>query len=183
MSETPSYEMNEESPSKLKHALNFGAVLGLILLGLTLVTYLLEMYENKIFGYINYLIIIGGIIFGIKKFRDEVKGGFISYSGALGYGVMIVLFASIITSFGNFIYLSYVDNTFIEVALENAEIQMIENGTPDEQVDMAMSMTKKMLSPIGIFIFGILGLTLFGLIVSLIAAAFLKKDPDSFENS
>lgn len=183
MSETPSYEMHNEKPSKLKSALNFGAVVGLILMVISLVTYVFGMYENKALGYLSYAVLIGGIVIGIRKYRDEVNDGFISYGSALGYGVLIALFASIIASFANFIYLSYIDSSFIEFSLEQAEIQMIEQGNTDEQVEMAMGFTRSMLSPFGIFLFGIFGLTFFGLIVSLIAGAFLKKESDNFENS
>lgn len=183
MTETPNYDMNQQEPSKVKSALNFGAILGLILMILSLVTYIFEMYNNKLFGYLSWVVMIIGIVIGIKKYRDGALGGFISYGGALGFGVLVSLFASIIVSFVNYVYLGYVDASFIDFQLEQTEIQMIEQGQSEEAIEMAMSWTRKFVSPMGIFIMGILGTTFLGLIVSLIAAAFLKNDPDSFENS
>ena len=58
-----------------------------------------ELVENKLFTFLTWGIIIGGIVYGIKKYRDGVLKGFISYGSALGYGVLISLFASIISSF------------------------------------------------------------------------------------
>ena len=183
MTDTTNYDMNKEQPSKMKSALNFGAILGLILMVLSLVTYVFEMYENQAFGYLSWVVIIAGIVIGIRKYRDGVLGGFISYSNALGYGVLITLFASIIVSFANYVYLGFIDTSFIDYTLEQTEIQMIEQGQPEEAIEMAMAWTSKMVSPRGIFIMGILGTTFMGFIVSLIAAAFLKNDPDSFENA
>ena len=183
MTETANYDMNQQEPSKLKSALNFGAILGLVLMILSLITYVLEMYENKLFGYLSWVVMIAGIMIGIKKFRDGALGGYISYSNALGYGVLVSLFASIIASISSYVYLGFIDSSFIDFQLEQTEIQMIEQGQPEEAIEMAMTWTRKMVSPIGIFIMGIIGTTFLGLIISLIASAFLKKDPDSFENS
>ena len=183
MTDATNYDMNNEQPSKMKSALNFGAILGLILMVLSLITYVFEMYENKAFGYLSWVVIIAGIVLGIRKYRDGALGGYISYGNALGYGVLVTLFAAIIVSFVNYVYLGFIDPSFIDFTLEQTEIQMIEQGQPEEAIEMAMSWTRKMVSPIGIFIMGIIGTTFMGFIVSLIAAAFLKNDPDSFENA
>lgn len=175
--------MSENQPSKLKSALNFGAVLGLVLMVMSLITYIFALWDNKLFGYVNWLIIIVGIIVGIKKYRDEVCGGYITYGGALGFGVLMIFFASLIASVGSSVYLSFVDDSFITSTLEKTEIQLLEQGSTDEVVEMALSWTKKMMSPIGIILGGVFATTFFGLIVSLIASAFLKKEADSFENS
>jgi hypothetical protein len=172
-----------QPPSKMKSAMNMGAILGLVLMILSLVTYIFEMYESKAFGYLSWVVLAIGIVLGTKKYRDEALGGFISYAGALGYGVLISLFASIIVSIANYIYLGYIDSSFIDFTLEQTEIQMIEQGQPDEAIEMGMSWTRAIVSPMGIFFMGIIGTTFLGLIISLITSAFLKNDPDSFENS
>lgn len=183
MSDAPNYDMNIEQPSKMKSALNFGAIVGLILMILSLVTYVFEMYDNKLFGYLSWVVLAAGIVIGIKKYRDGALNGFISYGNALGYGVLLAFFASIIASFASYIYLGFIDSSFLEFQLEQTEIQMIEQGQAEETIEMAMSWTRKVVSPIGFFIMGILGTTMLGLVISLIASAFLKNDPDSFENA
>lgn len=183
MTDSTSYNMNDEAPSKIKNALNFGALLGLVLMVINLINFVFELYDNQAFGYITWVIMIGGIIIGIKNYRDNTLNGFISYGSALGYGVLISLFAAIIASFASYVYLSFVDASFIEFTLEQTEITMIEQGQPEEAIEMAMSWTKKIMSPMGLFITGIFATTILGFVISLIASAFLKKDPDSFENA
>jgi hypothetical protein len=174
--------MEQESPSKLKSALNSGAVLGLILMVFTLITYVFGMYENQLFSYLSWVVMIVGIVMATKKFRDEAGGGFISYGSALGYGILVSLFASLILAFTNYIYLGFVDDSFITFTLEQAERGMYESGQSDDQIEMAMSMTRKMVSPAGIAIWGVIGMTILGLIFSLIIAAFVKREPNSFDD-
>ena len=183
MSESSSYDMNTQPPSKKKSALNYGALMGLVFLVINYCTYLFDLSNNKIFSYGSMALLAAAISYGIKKYKDEQCKGFITYGGALGYGVLITLFSAIISSFGSYIYLSFIDDSFIQLALEQAEIGMIEQGQTEEVIEMAMTWTSKVLSPIGIFISGIIITTFTGFIVSLIASAFLKNDPDTFENA
>jgi len=174
--------MSEQNPSKMKSALNFGAVLGLALMILTLITYIFELYEMKWFQYVNWAVFIAGIVIGTKKYRDEVCSGVISYGSALGYGVLLSLFSSIIVSVVNYIYLGYVDSGFLDFTLEQQEMELFDSGMPAEQIEMTMGYTKKFMSPIMIAFWGVLGSVVMGFIISLITSAFLKKDPQNFED-
>lgn len=171
----------QENPSKLKSALNFGALLGLVMLVLTVITYMFSLYENTLFSLLTNAVFIAGLVIGMKKFRDEESGGYISYGGALGYGVLVSLFVGIIACVGTYVYLSFVDSGFIDFTLEQAETAMYEGGQPEEAVEMAMEWTRKMYSPGGIAFFTVLGNVFVGFIVSLIAGAFIKKEGTPFE--
>ena len=175
--------MENTSPSKTKVALNYGALLGLILAALTLITYLFEMYESSWFGYISWIVLIIGIFMATKKYRDEQLGGFISYGGALGFGVLIAIFAGIIASFVSYIYLGFVDDSFLTYSLEKTEMGMYESGNSDDQVETAMSFTKKIFSPGMISISAFFVTAFLGLIISLITAAFIKREADSFDEA
>ena len=175
--------MDNQPPSKIKSALNSGAILGLALMVLSLLTYIFEMYENQWFGYLNWLVLIAGLVMSIKKYRDENLGGYIAYGQALGYGVLIAFFASIIVGFINFIYLGYIDDGFISYTLEKTESEMYNAGTPDDQLESAMSVTRRLMSPGVLSILGVFMTTFLGFLFSLIVAAFLKKESDIFEES
>jgi hypothetical protein len=51
----------------------------------------------------------------------------------------------------------------------------------EEQLDMAMEMNKKIITPGFLTIMGIVGQTFMGLVFSLVIAVFLKKEGNSFE--
>ena len=61
---------------------------------------------------------------------------------------------------------------------ENMEAQ----GTmSEEQLEMGLSWTRKMMQPLPLFIFGIIGSGIMGFIFSLIISVFLKRDnPNPF---
>lgn len=175
--------MESSNVSPAKSALNYGAVLGLVLMVLSLLVFVLELYEASWINYISYAISIGGIVYGIKKHRDTERGGVISYGGALGYGTLIALFAGIIIAFVTYIYLGYVDDGFVQFQIEEQERQMYERGMADGQIEQSMAYVRKFSTP-GVFaIFGVLGNVFMGFIISLIAAAFLKKQPEHFDDT
>ena len=175
--------MSDLKPSKMKSAFSSGIILGLALTVFTLATYLLELYIYQWVQYLNWVVFIGGIVIFTKKYRDEVCNGVISYGGALGYGVLLSLFASIVVSIVNYVYLGYVDSGFIDYTLEQQEAGMYEQNVPEEQIEVAMEYTRKFTSPIMMAIWGIVGSVFFGLIISLVTSAFLKKEADSFDEA
>lgn len=167
-------------PTKLSSALNFGAVLGLILAALSIVTYLFQLYENQMFGWFGNLIFIVGIVIGIKRRRESELGGYISYGEALGYGTLCALFAGIIVAFVSYIYLQFVDGSMIEYLLNNQEKAFYNSGQSSEDVESMMKNVKMMMNPGAISMIALFGYVFFGLVVSLIASAFLKKESSNF---
>jgi len=172
----------ENKPSKLKAALNYGALYGLVLLIINLISYILEMYDSVLMTIVGIVVGIGGLVYGIKKYRDDICDGFISYKSALGYGVLVVLFSGIIVNTGNYIYWSY-DSSFIEYKLEQETDKMYNKGMTDEQIEQSLPYVEMFMKPGIMSIMAIFFNVLFGFILSLIIAAFLKKDPELFDQT
>ena len=59
---------------------------------------------------------------------------------------------------------------------------MLKRGIPEEQMEQAIEITKKFMTPVWMAVLSILQLTFFSTIISLITAAILKKQPNPFEN-
>ncbi len=57
-----------------------------------------------------------------------------------------------------------------------AKNQMIEKGNSQQEIDMAMNITSKLMSPVGIFVSTIIMYPLFGAILCLIGAAITQKN-------
>jgi len=154
-----------------------GAILGVALVIYAIILYMLNLSFNKVLGYGNYLILIGGVFFGIKVFRDQVQKGEITFGQALGVGVLTVVFASVIVAFFTYIQLTFIDSGILAKGMEIAKNQMIDKGLNDEQIEKAMSITQKFMTPLITSIFLIFVYAFWGTIFSLIAAAFMKKEP------
>ena len=175
--------MESAKVSPVKSALNYGTLLGIIMMILSMIVFIFEWYEATWMTIASYIVLIAGIVYGIKRHRDLERGGIISYGGALGYGTLIGLFVGIIGALMLYIYLGYIDDSFIYFNLEKQEMQFYERGMADEQIEQAMAMSEKFSTP-GIYAFaGAFMNTLTAFIISLIAAAFLKKEAEHFDDT
>src|SRR6056297_368993 len=102
----PQEGMNKDNPF-IKMTMTYGLITGLVLIIYTLILYMTNnlLDQNFILGILNYVILIAGIIYGTKSYRDQYLNGYISYGKSLGTGVLISVFAGVIM--GIFTYLLY----------------------------------------------------------------------------
>jgi hypothetical protein len=163
----------------MKHLTNWGGILGLALIGISLVLYLLDMTEAAWAQWVNYAVIAAIIYIGTKAKRNS-QDGVLSYGQGLSSGVGITFFGSIFVAFYTFVFFSFIDPDMLQELILRVEDEMYNNGTPDAQVEMAMSMTRKFMQPGPMAAMVVLSYTFMGFIISLITSAILKKDGDPF---
>ena len=108
--------------------------------------------SSEVGGYIHYIVLVVGMVLGTKHYRDNVNGGYLNYGKCLGMGVMIGFFASLITSFYSYVFFTFIDPSIIQVMLDQAEQNMIDAGTSDEEIELAMGYTKKFIFVPGSFL-------------------------------
>jgi hypothetical protein len=176
--------MENQKNLLFKHAMNYGLIMGVALVILSLITYLAGAVKAPTWvSFINYAIMIGIIIWGTMKYRDEVLSGAISYGNALGFGVLISLFAGIIVAVFTYIQITLIDPDFISKMLAIVEEELVKRGMPDEQIEMAVEMQKKFMTPLIMTVSSLLGMVVMGFIFSLITSIFLKKEKSPFESN
>jgi hypothetical protein len=175
--------MAQKKPSLFSNAMQYGAMTGIGIFIITVIVSLTGMYQYKSAQQLlTFVILILGIVVGIKSHREHVLKGKIRYSEGLGAGTLIAFFTSVIIAFFTFLFIKYVDSTPLEMMAKEAEQQMIEKKYSDEQIELSMKMVRKFQSPLWIAFFTILWITIVGFVISLIASAFLKKGNDTFED-
>lgn len=175
--------MEQSNNTFTKSTMTSGAILGFGMIIFSFILYIAGLNEGSSLNVLTYIILIGGIMYGIKQVRDKVQNGFISYGRAVGSGTLVALFASIILAFYMFVLMKYVDNSIIVKSLEMLQQNWSEKGVSDEQVEAMTQLLAPFMTP-GFMTFStIFGLTFLGVIVSLIAGAFMKKDPNIFANN
>lgn len=176
--------MESKNNPMLKSAMNSGLILGIALVVYGLIIYIMGMIKPPFWvGIINYLLIIGGIIYGTKKFRDEDLGGEISYSKALGFGVLICVFASIISGIYTILLTTVIDPEYMSKLISEIEAEYVKSGLSEDQIETAMKFVGKMQSPIFMAISTVIGFAFMGTIFSLVTSVFLKKEKSIFENT
>ncbi|MBS9767246.1 MAG: DUF4199 domain-containing protein [Flavobacteriaceae bacterium] len=162
--------------------LNYGTILGFLLVGVTLVPYAMgQLYDpNPILGiflgilqYFTPLVIIYLVI---KKFR-ELNGGLLTLSEGIKTGLGTSLIAGILLAFYNFIFYKFIEPDFFVKVAEVAQAKMIETNPnmSDEQIEMAVEMIGKFSSVWMTVASAIMSSLFGGLIYSLICGLILKK--------
>ncbi len=159
-------------------AVKWGLYLGMVMIIYGMILQVTDQVANQSLGYVNYLFMAILIYFAQKSFKDD-GNGFMSYSKGLGIGTLVSVVGGAISSVFTYIYLTFIDDSMIATILEKAEMDMIDRGTPDAQVEQAMSITEKMMTPLIMSLIGLFFVVLLGFILSLIISAINKNsNPD-----
>lgn len=136
----------------------------------------------EVLGYVTMIAALSLIFVGIKSYRDKELDGFINFGKAFQIGLLITLVASVIYVTGWMIYTSTGGAAeFMEQYYDYAVEQLRESGKSQEVIDQKIAemekykeMYKSPIVQIGITFLEIFPV---GLLISLIAAALLKRKP------
>jgi hypothetical protein len=163
-------------------AMKWGAIMGF---GSILVSMLFYFFtgkmdtQNSFQTVISIGIYIAGIIFCIKEQRDELQQGYISFGRATGVSMLTVICSALISGVFTYAFLKFGDPGLIENMITQTEEKLREDGQSDEQIEMAIEMTRKIMQPGFLTFSAIFMSALIGLVPSLIIAAIMKKEPQT----
>ena len=103
--------------------------------------------------------------------------GMITYGQALGAGLIIFLYYAINHAvFTLYSLCSYRSGPYGKRTCSQPKRQMLKKGMPQEQIDAGMAIQAKMMKPAIMALIGIFGNMFLGLIMSLLVAAFVRKE-------
>jgi hypothetical protein len=167
----------EQNVSAWKANLNSGVIMGTIGIVYTLLMYFLDLSLNKSMGYIFIALSIFLLYYFIKSYRDNYMHGYITYGQAVGAGVIIYLYYSIISAIFTYILYTFIDPGLTKKLLAMVEEQMIKSGrVAAEQLDTIMAFQKKIMIPEIQAPLGVIFNMIFGTIIALIVSIFIKKE-------
>ena len=155
--------MDNQKASLKKIALNYGLLLGLASIALSVVTYVMGVHLERPWwaSVIGIIIMAALIVYGLKAFKQDNEG-FLSLGEAIKVGLAISVIAGILGAVYNYV----------------TREQMIEQNPTmtEEQMEMGLSITEKFMSP-GIMSAMAIIFTLFlGFIISLISGLIMKQN-------
>ena len=159
-----------------KANLKSGIILGMTGVIYSLLIYFCDLTLNPIQGYAFMVIQIALLFYLLKSYRDNYLFGNITYGQSVGAGVIIFIYYAIIMSVFMYILYTVIDTGLIDKLLVVAEEKIIQRGIPQSQVDAAMQIQRKMLTPGFLALTGIFGYMFQGTIISLIVSIFVKKE-------
>jgi hypothetical protein len=167
----------EQKVSVWKANLSNGIILGLAGIVYMMVLYFLDQTFNRSLGYIFLLLTVFIVFFLLKSYRNTYLNGFITYGQAVGAGVIIFLYYSIISAIFTYILYTVIDTGLSAKLLSFVEEQMVKSGkVPEGSLDTVMSFQKKFLKPEIMAPMTLLTNLFFGTIITLIVSIFVKKE-------
>jgi hypothetical protein len=174
----------ENQRTQNKIAMTYGAIYGLASVVVFMLFYFMGTdIQSKAPQYLGYLLLVIFIVMGVKSFRDQDLGGYISYSKSLGTGTLISLYGGIISGAFSVLFFMYIAPEMTEQILAAAQENMAKQGLTEEQMQMGLEYTRKFTQPLWLFVFSIVGSVIIGFILSLIISVFLKKEDTPFNSN
>lgn len=129
----------------------------------------------SVLGYV----ITAALIFFAHKFYKENGDGFMAYSQGIGIAFWLGLVSGAISSVFTYLYIKFVDTSFIE-AIQDKQIEaMQQQGMQAEQIDKALEISSMFMTPEAFFVMGLMGAIIAAVIIGLIVTIFTqKKNPE-----
>jgi len=165
---------------RLTTGLRFGLVTsGLnIFIGLALFFMGLVDYSGGSSGWVTFLILVLGIYLASEQFKKKNEG-FMTAKDLIVMSLWLGLITGVISGIYAVVYMQ-IDPQMMEKAKNIAETRMEEQGNSEEQIEMAMSMMNKFMTPGFLIFMSILMNVIFGLIIGAILSIFLKREKPIF---
>ncbi|UMB54853.1 DUF4199 domain-containing protein [Lutibacter sp. A64] len=169
---------NQKSTSSTQVMLNYGLILGVVSVILSVAIYAMGKIYDQGFGVMvaSFVIMAVVIFMGLKNYKNG-NNNILSLSDALKIGLGITLIGAIISVIYNQIFINFIEPDFIENMMKVGQEKMLEQNPnmTDEQLEVAIGMQEKMSSPLIGAAMGIIGSLFFGFIISLIEGLILKR--------
>jgi hypothetical protein len=170
--------MESQNVSVGSFAKNYGLVLGLILILISVLMYVtgLQLKGEQWPMYIYYIIFPTVIIYAISQYKKS-NANILSLGSAIKIGLLIAVISAIVFAVYGLIFNYIIDPEFQGLAMEATRDKLLENpNLTEELVDQQMVMIKKFSNPLLGSAFWIALSAFFGLIYSLIGGLVMKKE-------
>lgn len=165
----------EEKRSVWKETLNFGIILGLIAIVLSVLTYMLDLTFKTWILWPSLVISFLVLFLLLRSYRDHYNNGYISYGKSVGAGVVINVYAAVITAVYIYVLYAFIDPGLVDQQLAVAEEKMVSRGMPESAIEAGLAMQAKLMKPWFTSLMSVINGVFFGLIMSLLVSLFIMK--------
>lgn len=183
--------MESQKTNSYKLAMTYGLYFGLISIILNVIIWAtnsmeyLGLFGSVLLGILQLVLMVFLLIYFTKLYRNNELGGKITFGQAFVFGVLIVVFSTIISSLYSYIFNQFIDPDYaqrIMTMMQDKTYQwMSGKGLSEDQINDAMQKfeAKGVPTPIETLVtsleFGLIG----GAIMSLVSSAIVKKNVDN----
>jgi len=172
--------MEEKKTSVAANALNYGLITGAVIIVYNLLLYIANLYMNQALGWVAYLFLVGGMVWGTLEYRKKLEGGFLTYGQAFSSCFFIGMIAGILAIIYMFFYVKYINPGIVNEIMEQSRQKLQEKNLTEDQIEAGLEWTRKFTTPGIMTVFGLIAYAFFSALLGLIASIFLKKvDPNA----
>jgi hypothetical protein len=131
-------------------------------------------------GIIYYVFLAIGLVMAIKDRRDNENGGTIRFGQAFSTGFTVVIVAAVCSAIYFYVYAAMINPELTEHIKQQMEAGMAEKKAQmtEEQFEQTMKYSTMMATPGMMALWQFLGTLIVGSIITAIAGAILKKNPE-----
>lgn len=168
-------EQQETTPVTTRSAgIRYGLIGAVVSIAYFVVLQVAGVDSNGPAQWLNYVFAAAFIFLAHKYYKDN-GDGFMDYSQGVGISFWVGLVSSVISSIFMYVYIKFIDSTFMDKIRDQQITQMQEKGMSDEQIEQAMKYAEMFSSPEIILVFGIIGGIIVSVVIGLIVSAITQK--------
>ena len=159
----------------MKSILKTAVVIGLTCMAWQLVMGLTGWYLHPVLLNLFWIVIlmqIGVMVWGLRLTAAEGR----KYRGQVGAGVLMSVFGGVIIFFGSLLFTTVLFPHYFEDIRRVGEEVLKAKGMSDAAVKSQLDLQAPMQTPFMTALSGFLGTVVTGLVISLITAAFIRKE-------
>jgi hypothetical protein len=168
----------------MKTTLIYGLIMSVVGALLAFLLYFLGFHDSveklptaqtigMVTGLVNAVVCI---FLGIRARRSELPASEpFGYGRALGTGTLIALWGALFGTVFHVIYMGLINPGFRDIIVQGELAKMEARGMSSAQIEQAEGMVRMMTGPIPSGIFALIGGFVFGFIIALIIAAFVRR--------
>ncbi|MBV6646412.1 MAG: DUF4199 domain-containing protein [Cyclobacteriaceae bacterium] len=166
--------MENEGVSIKSLAVKYGLINGLLAIAFFLVIDFAGLSTNQGISWLGLIITATVVFYAHREFKSS-GDGYMNFGQGLGLGTLLSAMSSSISSVFVFIYVKYVNDSYLEILKEAQIAKLEEDGMSDEQIEQSVGFIDLFISPMGMLIMGIVAGVFLGFLVSLVVSAFTKN--------
>lgn len=148
-----------------------------------LIMYFTGAWKSESYGWLGFLTVVFlaiGIVFAMRERKREEFDGYLRYAQGFSTGLTVSIVAGLLGAIFYYVYLNYINPEVVDFMREQMEKGMAEQQREmsSEQFEQAKDMGELFMTPSMQAIWTFVTTLVVGSIISLIAAAFLKRNPE-----
>lgn len=173
--------MTDTTPKRsiVQAAARYGMYIGMLLILIQTIQYLAGLYVSFLFSISTGTLFVIAVVMLLRDYRDKDLNGWMTYGQGVSIGSLSSVAGGLIYGAFMLVLVMLVDTSYMDELLIQTQEMMESSNVPADQIEKAIDQMQENSTPWGfaygpIFQFGVSGL-----IISLIASIFFRKNAES----